>query len=480
VERQVQLGRQWAETNGYRYAADSFEDLGVSAYTGANLQEGSDLARFLRAVKDGEIERGSVLLIERFDRFSRQKRRVAQRLLEDIITAGVDVVTTHNGKRYTEEMIDNELGATLEIILGFQAAYEYSKTLSERVGRAWKTNRTKVAEGEWKRTTKIPSWLRLVDQDGNPADHKTGEFVVVEEKAEVVREFFTRYADGEPTSAIARDFRERGVPTLSGRGNWTGPLIYGLVREVSPYGTLLIGEGSKKTGNRRIVDQITDYYPRVVDEDTQRRVKLRIERGRGPVKVKAKGETRGRLVGVLRSPEGNRVKAKRNNRSISYVDYITNKYIGAVSVVDQVLIDEWDKVAEALGVETTEEAEAIEAAEVVPLVELLEDLERRREEKPSPALDRMILGAEADLEQARLSLQEAQAKARVSGAVPAEIALLSVPEANQWIRKVVETARVYREGRGKDAKVALNLRLKNGLLVSLGDASVGFEAHPEA
>jgi len=478
VERQVQLGREWAERNGYQYSSESFEDLGVSAFTGANLEEGGNLKRFINAVESGEIAQGSVLLIERFDRFSRQKRREAQRLLEDIIVAGVDVVTTHNGKRYTKDMLDNELGAILEIILGFQAAHEYSKTLSERVGRAWQTNKAKVIEGEWKRTTMIPSWLKLVDKDGNPADHKTGEFTIIEEKAEIVQELYRRYADGEATNAIARDLRERGVPTLSGRGKWSGPLIYMLVRERSPYGTLLIGEGSKKTGTRKIVDEIKDYYPRVVDEDTQRRVKLRVERGKTPMKVKAQGQTRGRLVGVLRSPEGNRVKAKVNTRSISYVDTITNKYLGAVSMIDQVLIDEWDKVIEALGVGTTEEAEVIEMTQIVPQVELLEDLKRLRREKPSPAIDRMIAGAEGDLEQMRLQLQEAQAKARVSGAVPSEIVLLSVSDANQWVRKVIEGAWVKREGRGKDAKIALTLKLKNGLMLSLGDASVGLGVGP--
>ncbi len=162
VERQVAMGKEWAEANNYEYSSETFEDLGVSAYSGANMEEDGGLSEFLKAVESGWIEKGSVLLLERLDRFSRLPRYIAQRKFEDIIMAGVDIVTTYNGKLYTKEMILNEVGAALEIILGFQSAHEFSKNLSDRVGKAWKINATKVRDGTRKRTTRVPSWIKVV------------------------------------------------------------------------------------------------------------------------------------------------------------------------------------------------------------------------------------------------------------------------------------------------------------------------------
>jgi hypothetical protein len=56
VERQVEQGKRWAEANGYVFSEKSFEDLGVSGYSGANLEEESGLGQFLEAVRTGEIE----------------------------------------------------------------------------------------------------------------------------------------------------------------------------------------------------------------------------------------------------------------------------------------------------------------------------------------------------------------------------------------------------------------------------------------
>ena len=50
----------------------TLEDLGVSAFKGANSDEGQ-LGAFIRAIESGIIPRGSYLLIESLDRLSRAK-----------------------------------------------------------------------------------------------------------------------------------------------------------------------------------------------------------------------------------------------------------------------------------------------------------------------------------------------------------------------------------------------------------------------
>ena len=271
---------------------------------------------------------------------------------------------------------------------------------------------------------------------------------------------------------MATDLRNRGIPTLSGKGNWTGPLVYMLVREVTPYGTLQIGKGTKK--ERVIIDTVEDYYPRIVDEEIARRVRHRIQTGAAPLKVKQQGQCRGRLVGVLKSDEGNKAKAKKNNRSVSYVDYVTNKYIGAVSYIDQVLMDEWPEIVKAFGVETSAEAEGLEG-ELMAAQDNLEYLQARVGKRPNAALDRLVLAAEAEVEECLRNLETVSRSARVYGSVPSEIVLLSIPEANQWVRKLVDEAKVYRDGRGASQRISIWLRLQNGVRLSVGDASVGLK-----
>lgn len=456
-------GRRNGAREGYSLSTETFKDLGVSAFKGANADVGA-LGAFLEAVERGTIVEGSILVVENLDRLSRQHFDEGYMLIKRITQAGINVVTLSDNKMYRAgEPLP--LGDAFIMLAGFDRANQESKFKSERVGAAWKSNTAKVVEGKRKRSRKVPAWIRY---EGDTLE--SGEFSIIEEKAAVVRELFKRYADGEPTNGIATDLRNRGIPTLSGRGRWTGPLIYMLIREVTPYGTLQIGEGVKK--DRKITEVVKGYYPPIVDEETARRVRHRIQNGAAALKVKQQGQCRGRLVGVLRSSEGNKAKAKRNNRSVSYVDYVTNKYLGAVSYVDQVLVNEWPQVVDAFGVETNSEAEVLEAefSEATFNFDYLTD---RAQKRPSAALDRLILAAEAEVEKCKRNLQAVARSTRVYGSIPSEIALLPIPEANQWVRKLVEEARVYRDGRGANQRISISLRLQNGVMISIGDASVG-------
>ncbi|AXI53919.1 hypothetical protein C1J05_04900 [Sulfitobacter sp. JL08] len=473
VERQIKKAQEWCQREGYNLSTETFEDLGVSAFKGANVDLGA-LGAFLQAVETGAVESGSILIVENLDRLSRQHFEEGYLLIKRITQAGINVVTLSDNKMYHAgsplALVD-----MITMIVGFERANQESKYKSERVGAAWKSNAKKVAEGKRKRTTKVPAWINF---KGDTLE--TGSFTIIKDKAAVAKELFERYATGEPTNAIATDLRNRGIPTLSGRGKWTGPLIYLLVREVTPYGTLQIGKGTKK--ERVIIDTVKDYYPRIVDEETERRVRHRIQTGAATVKVKQQGQCRGRLVGVLRSSEGNKAKAKRNSGSVSYVDIITNKYIGAVTYIDQVLMDDWPEVVKAYGVETSAEAEAMEE-ELKAAEENLEFLQarlasttgKRPAGRPNAALERLIIAAEAEVEECHRNLQAVSRSTRVHGSVPSEIVLMPIPEANEWVRKLIEEARVYRDGRGPNQRIAILLRLKNGVRLSIGDASVGMQ-----
>jgi DNA invertase Pin-like site-specific DNA recombinase len=69
-----------------------YHDLGVSAFKGANLQEGA-LGKFIQAAEQRQIPAGSYLLVESLDRISRQKVTDALAIFLRIVNAGVTLVT---------------------------------------------------------------------------------------------------------------------------------------------------------------------------------------------------------------------------------------------------------------------------------------------------------------------------------------------------------------------------------------------------
>ena len=114
----------------------TFQDKGVSGFTGANLETG-ELGVFLERVKDGTIPRGSWLLVENLDRISRQSPRKAMRVIEDIVGAGVTVVDLSDGGReYSAENLDRDHFLLIMMVMKFIRANEESVTKGARVAKA--------------------------------------------------------------------------------------------------------------------------------------------------------------------------------------------------------------------------------------------------------------------------------------------------------------------------------------------------------
>jgi DNA invertase Pin-like site-specific DNA recombinase len=105
--RQLEASRAYAEANDLNLAQDAeLEDIGVSAFKGANARDGAALGRFLEAVRSGAINPGSYLIVESLDRLSREQVLTAQSLFLSIIQAGINLVTLMDGKVYRAGMTD--------------------------------------------------------------------------------------------------------------------------------------------------------------------------------------------------------------------------------------------------------------------------------------------------------------------------------------------------------------------------------------
>ncbi|ELX11470.1 site-specific recombinase, DNA invertase Pin like protein [Janthinobacterium sp. HH01] len=103
-ERQLGYAKQYCPTL-IEDTDHIYFDSGKSAFSGANLQDGSELKRFYDAVAGGQVPKGSTLLVEDLDRLSRAGMWKASDKLRELTENGITVVTLRDSKRYTGKLL---------------------------------------------------------------------------------------------------------------------------------------------------------------------------------------------------------------------------------------------------------------------------------------------------------------------------------------------------------------------------------------
>lgn len=131
--RQEDNSETYIKQHGLRLAEAPFKDLGVSAYRGKNAREG-ELGRFLKLVRAGKISRGSYLLIENFDRLSRQDIESAYELFNELMLAGLKVVTLQDETVF--ERGKNDIGKMMKVLLSAELSHEESRKKARRLREA--------------------------------------------------------------------------------------------------------------------------------------------------------------------------------------------------------------------------------------------------------------------------------------------------------------------------------------------------------
>src|SRR5690242_16166585 len=135
--RQTEAARQYAEQHGLVLDQElTFRDLGVSAFRGRNAERGS-LKDFRRAIEEGVVERGSFLLVESFDRITRMDPWGALPILQEIINAGIIVVTLSDSRRWDLEEYRRNPMRIIESLLVMMRAHEESQMKARRLKEVW-------------------------------------------------------------------------------------------------------------------------------------------------------------------------------------------------------------------------------------------------------------------------------------------------------------------------------------------------------
>ncbi len=272
--RQLEASSSYAEAHGLELAKeDQLEDIGISAFKGANVKEGA-LGRFLEAIESGSVPKGSYLLVESLDRISRQKISAGLSLFLRIINAGINVVTLTDKRVYRAG--EPDLTDLIVSLVTMSRAHEESVVKSQRLGAAWKNKREQASSGR-PMTKWAPAWLKL------SSDRKAYE--IIPERAEIVKRIYREAASGLGMYTIAGRLNAEGTPTFNQSNGWHQSYIAKILQNRATIGEFQPCVRDDK--NHRVPEgaAVQGYYPPIIDESLY----FRAQHGKEQRKGKAAG-----------------------------------------------------------------------------------------------------------------------------------------------------------------------------------------------
>jgi DNA invertase Pin-like site-specific DNA recombinase len=259
--RQLEKSREYAQEHNLELI-EEMSDSGISAFRGKNVAEGK-LASFLKAIRDKKIKKGSYLLVENFDRLSRQDPLTAFGIFAEIVKAGIVIVTLHDEKQYGNGN-ESDLGSLIVSLVSMSRSHEESVVKSTRIASAWSNKRKNGNAAPL--TARCPLWLTLPKIDPNNKTNAPRHFTVNKARAAVVKRIFQDCAAGIGIHIIMNRLNSSKTPTFSGQGGWAKSSIGKILHNRAVLGEF---QPCRRVGNKRIPEgePIPNYYPAIISPD---------------------------------------------------------------------------------------------------------------------------------------------------------------------------------------------------------------------
>jgi DNA invertase Pin-like site-specific DNA recombinase len=471
AQRQMGRAERWSRRN--KLSLDLSLDLadeGLSGYWGDHTMKGA-LGRFLALCGTERVPAGSVLIVEDFDRLSRQVPDDAWELFRQILLTGVEIAVLTLGKWFTKASL-NSFEDRILVQASQHRAHEESRLKAGRLRDVWKARRRRAKAGR-PTYTKVPGWCVKGRGRRKPELHP-GRAATVLEMVRLARE-------GWGVQRIAAELaaQPEQYPCWRKSGAWSGGAVYLILTSNALWGAYqprCYGEGRKVIPAGEV---IRDYYPALLSEDEARAIRLalrgrRRERGRRPAPDRSalrrlvwdaqtgaqlflhgtKGRPSGKIVHLYleRNHAGARKLMVRYGAIEALVLRVVQQWApGALRApvpggddqakkLDAVLLE----IAEAKAAVKEQLSRRCKGSAVAALAAALDDLDAREEEVRGEleGLRRGAGGVPAG------TLAEAQALAvQVAGAPAAEQPQLR-RRLNARLREVIEGVWLYRQDLG--------------------------------
>ncbi|MFD2165372.1 recombinase family protein [Thalassotalea euphylliae] len=296
LRRQTEAAEKYCQDNGLTLSAETFNDLGVSAFDRSNVTGDAALAQFIEACEKGFIQAGSYLIVESLDRLSRATVEDAlMQLLTLIRQHQITVVTLLDNRVYQSPVNTTDLIISITIM---ERAHDESATKRYRSKASWSAKRN--PDIETKKIKNCPFWLRL--------NSATNTYELVPDKAAVVKRVFQLSVDGLGGARIAQTLNSENVKPPKAKA-WGKSSIMAILSSDS-----VIGHFQHKEiidGKYQPVGEvITDYFPPAIDKQLFHLSRSRIKQR----KIKTVGRSSDRFTNVF----NNLAKCRKCGSAMTY------------------------------------------------------------------------------------------------------------------------------------------------------------------
>lgn len=255
-ERQKRTAEEIANKYGLELVT-SYQDLGISAFKGANSKTGA-LSRFMDEIGKS-VPVGSWLCVENLDRLSRQSIIEAQELFLSIIRRGITIVTGMDGKVYSKDSVNaNPLDLLLSVML-FARANEESQTKRNR------TNSSALLKIRAHQENPQTPAVAIEEIGSNMwwTDTSTGYVLPHPVYFPILQKIVQLRKDGRTTGEILEYLDEHYEPPAAHSNKkhrkWSNSMVSRLLNNKA-----LLGIKTVKVDG--IEYELKDYYPRVLSE----------------------------------------------------------------------------------------------------------------------------------------------------------------------------------------------------------------------
>lgn len=274
--RQIRRAERWALRNSIVIdPALSMLDEGLSGYWGDHRMKGA-LGRFVKLCGTERVPPGSVLIIEDFDRLSRENPDDAWELFREILLTGVEIAVLSLGRWFKRESL-NSFEDRVLVQASQHKAHAESKVKAERLEDVWRARRKRARKGK-PTFTVVPSWCQKT---------KRRKVVLREDRVQTIREMIRLHETGLGVDRIAQALSQdpERFPCWARSGQWRGELVHHILTSPALWGAYQprrYGEGRKLEAIGRILPGI---YPAVCTQEEAERIQTRLtarkaERGR--------------------------------------------------------------------------------------------------------------------------------------------------------------------------------------------------------
>lgn len=266
--RQTTLAKEMCQRHGWDLNEIIIEH-GKSAFHGRNRSAIGELGKLERRAALGELA-GQVLIVENVDRLSRQEPIEGLNLLQNLTRAGLWVAESATDQIYDAKTVTENWQALLVPFIRLGVGYEEGIKKGRRVSQAYQSTvdrgyRTKEGIADLRFS---PSWISR-DEDG--------EYMIIEERAAIVRQIYQRCVDGHGLRSICGELNADLANTRWQKGDWTQANVREILRNRQSLGEYEQTDRTPDNRTKRNGNWIKGAFPAVIDPELWHRAQAALD-----------------------------------------------------------------------------------------------------------------------------------------------------------------------------------------------------------